>query len=252
MNLTNLSQELNIERSENQVLAIVHGADGSIAPFYALASLLNCTLVAIAYEPSVVQECKTIEEFARVYWNQLATHYPDRSYLFSGYSYGGLVAYEMAALAQEQTGKSIPVFMLDPNLPLAMRDYVAHRLFELRVLATTVFPEKLVKRDDIAQWNEEQLFKVLTRCLKPERIESILSARKHCLSALSRYVFHERPDLHFDAFHASEKLGFDFIDEETKWITSGTAIGGNHFTMLSFGHIETIAKLINSKIEPAL
>jgi thioesterase domain-containing protein len=248
MTIINFTQELKIERSEKQIFVIVHGADGSIAPFYPLASLLNTTLVAIGYDPSVVQGCETIEDFARMYLDQLVAQYPNRFYIFAGYSYGGLVAYEMAALAQRRWEIKIPVFMFDPNLPLAMRKYVAHRLYELHVLATSIFSDKQV----IAGLDEDQLFKLLSRCLKPERIERILSARKHCLTALSRYLFQEFPEICFHALHASEKLGFEFIDEETKWITSGTKVKGNHFTMFFPEHVEEIAAFINSKIKNSL
>lgn len=251
--LTNLTQELKIVRpqslNQKDILVIVHGADGSVAPFYALAMLLNATVIAIAYEPFVVGNCQTIEAFAKVYWDQIIAQFPNRTYRLCGYSYGGLVAYEMAILAEMHNGKKIPVFMIDPNLPLAMRNYSANRLFELRVLAATIIPDKTIKQYDVGCLDEEQLMKLLSRCLKVERIEFILSARRHCLTALSSYVYTERTGVSHHAIHAAEKLGFDFIDEETKWITGGTTVNGNHFTMLNPGHVENIANIINSKVE---
>lgn len=249
--LTNFTEELQLNRplsQNNTLFVIVHGADGSIAPFFPLANQLQVPVVAFGYEPSAVKNCETIEAFAQVYWQCLTKEFPNRSYVLAGYSYGGLVAYEMADLAKQETGKTIPTFMIDPNLPLAMRSYQADRLLELRVLASTVIPERLINQYNLNDYSEEDLFKLLQRCLKTERIEFILSARKHCLFALSKYSFKDRPEALYHAIHAEQKLGFDFIDEETKWIRSGTIVQGNHFTMLFPEYAETLANIIHSKI----
>jgi len=230
------------------VFVIVHGADGSIVSFYELARLLNIPVIAIRYIPSLVESCQTIEQFAAIYLDHFLKCYPTVSYILAGHSFGGLVALEMAVLAHAQGKKNVPVFLLDPNLPLAMRNYQAERLLELRVLATIVIPQHMIAKYDIDHCDESELLNLLSRCLKPNRIEEILSARKHCLAALSQYSYRDHPGLFAHMIHASDKLEFDFIDQETKCITTGSMVSGNHFTMLNSPHAGDLAAIINSHL----
>jgi thioesterase domain-containing protein len=250
--LTNITEEFRITHplliNPSATFIIVHGADGSIASFYELAKLLNIRVAAIGYVPNIVDSCHTIEEFAAIYLQHLFQSFPNGPYIFAGHSFGGLIAYEMAGLLHAQSKEKVPVFLLDPNLPLAMRDYHAERLLELRVLAAIVISQPLIKRYDIYRCDEPQLLNLLSRCLNASRIEEILATRKHCLAALSRYVYRERTELHTHMIHANEKIDFNFTDQETKHITTGSKVGGNHFTMLHAQHVGDIADIINSNL----
>lgn len=253
MNLiTNITKQYRITNpaivDPSTIFVIVHGADGSIASFYELARFLNITVVAISYLPSVAGDCHTVEQFAAVYLHHLMEMYPNSSYVLSGHSFGGLVAYEMAALASEEKREKPPVFMIDPNLPLAMRGYHADRLIELRVLAMIAIPKAMTEKYDIYQCDEQQLFDLLSRCLRPQRIEEILNARKHCLAALSKYVYSEHAGLCTHMIHAGDKLEYNFTDQETKVIKTGRTVRGNHFTMLQAQHVEELANVINSNL----
>lgn len=249
---TNFTEEFNFPQGLNAhhsaVLVVVHGADGSVASFYELAKLAGIKLVGVSYQPDLIFGCTTIDEFASVYLKHLAKDYPNTPLILAGHSFGGLVAYEMAAVLHAQTQKQIPVFMLDPNLPLAMRDYSADRVLELRVLASTIFPQHMIEQYDIYHCEETQLLNLLHRCLKPNRLEGILSARKHCLLALSKYIYREHPGVIAHMIHAGEKLGYDFTDQVTKAIVTGPVVRGNHFTMLHSPNVEDIANIINSHL----
>ncbi len=249
---TNFTDDFRISLSSaahpSAVLVVVHGADGSVASFYELARLVDIKLVAVGYQPDHILGCTSIEEFAGVYLKHLANTYPDRPFILAGHSFGGLVAYEMAALLHKQNQRQVPVFLFDPNLPLAMRNYSAERTLELRVLASTIFSQQMIEQHDVYHCDEVHLLNLLHRCLKPHRIEGILSARKHCLQALSQYVYHDHPGVSAHMIHAGEKLGYDFTDQQTKMINTGSTVRGNHFTMLHSPNVEDIACIINSNI----
>jgi thioesterase domain-containing protein len=230
---------------KNKILFIVHGADGSIAPFYELAKHLKIQAVAIPFIRSLVDGCSKIEEFADLYLSEIYKIYPDNEYLFVGHSFGGLVAYEMSAQAQTKMVKKIPVFMLDPNLPLAMRTYVAERSVELRVLATTVMSAILVDKYKIYTCEEAELLAILTRCMGMARIEEILNNRRHCLIALSKYIYQKHSAVNAHIVHAAEMLKFDFIGDDINYLTEGVSVPGNHFTMLNAQNATNIAKIIN-------
>lgn len=230
------------------ILVIIHGADGAVASFCELAKLVNIQLVAVGYQSDLVSACTTIEAFAEMYLHHLMQHYPNKQFIFAGHSFGGLIAYEMAALTHTNSQKNEPAFLLDPNLPLAMRNYTAERILELRVLASSIFPQHMVDRYDIYHCHETQLLALLHRCLMPERLEKILSARKHCLRALSKYKYQEHAGVNSYMIHAIEKLGYDFTDQETKHIVQGQWVKGNHFTMLHAPNVEDIANIINSNL----
>ncbi|KTC92612.1 MULTISPECIES: alpha/beta fold hydrolase [Legionella] len=249
---TNFTEDFMIPLPETDhpaaVLLVVHGADGSVASFYELARLVGIQLIAVSYQPDHILGCSSIEEFAAVYLKHLTAQYPDVPIILAGHSFGALVAYEMAALLQAQLQKQVSVFLLDPNLPLAMRNYTAERILELRVLASTIFPQQIIEQHDIYHCDEAHLLELLHRCLKPNRLEAILSARKHCLRALSKFVYREHPGVNAHMIHAGEKLGYDFTDQHTKVIPTGSVVRGNHFTMLHSPNVEDIASIINSHL----
>ncbi|ARG98334.1 alpha/beta fold hydrolase [Legionella micdadei] len=249
--LTNFAQQFGLsplDSGGSTIFIMVHGADGSIASFYELARKLHFPLVGVSYVHSVVGHCESIEAFAATYLDFLSQSYPDVNYVLAGHSFGGLVAYEMAAMLAAKKKREFPVFLLDPNLPLAMRDYHAERLFELRVLASTIFSQQMIEKHDVYQCEENTLLELLHRCLKPHRLEAILETRKHCLRALSRYVYREYPEVEAHMIHASDRLAYDFTDQDTKCITIGKNVSGNHFTMLNIPHVDDLASHINSNL----
>ncbi|KTD37469.1 non-ribosomal peptide synthetase/polyketide synthetase [Legionella nautarum] len=248
--LTNFTEQfgVNAQTDNSVIFVMVHGADGSIASFYELSRLLKIPIVGVSYVASVAGSCQSIEEFAFAYLNHLSQQYPQTTFIPAGHSFGGLVAYEMAAMLALRNKKEVPAFLLDPNLPLAMQNYQAERLLELRVLASSIFPQSLIEHHQVYQSEESTLLKLLYRCLKPHRLEEILETRKHCLRALSRYALKDHPAVVGHMIHASERLSYDFTDQDTKVITTGKHVGGNHFTMLNVPHVEDIASHINLKL----
>ncbi len=253
---TNFSQQFGVKPPKlihpSAVLVLVHGADGSIASFFELAKKLNIYVVALSYVPSLASDCKTIEQFAAVYLEQVQQYYTATSYILAGHSFGSLVAYEMAKQAYLLSNEPVPVILLDPNLPLAMRHYQVERGLELRLLASTIFSEQMIRQHNIYQCDEALLLALLSRCFNRERLETILSARKHCISTLNKYSYCEHEGVISTVVHASEKLDYDFVDQDTKYITNGTFVGGNHFTMLHSEHVEDIANIINARLSTLL
>ncbi|MCH9757166.1 MAG: hypothetical protein K0U37_08270 [Gammaproteobacteria bacterium] len=250
VDITDLLAINTTELPSDIVMVMVHGADGSIASFCELAKRVNCRVLAIQYDADTMRSCTTIEAFAEMYLKQLQVRCPDQMDLIylGGHSFGGLVAYEMANLLRLSDVQPNPVIMLDPNLPLAMRNYDAERLLELRVLSMILLPSQMMQQEDILQADEETLSTLLSRCVKRKRIEEILAARKHCLLALSHYDYRVHPNIETDIFHAGEKFAFDFTDQDTRVIQKGTVVNGNHFTMLEAQNVKDIAAVINEKI----
>ncbi len=199
----------------------------------------------MGYEPSRVKHCTSIEEFAGVYWETLRKQFSDRNLILGGYSYGGLVAYEMARLANNKH----LIFLLDPNLPLAMRSYVVKRLFELRFLASIILPKKIVLERQVFFAAEDEVMGLLEKYIKRERIEAILATRMHCLAALSRYPSTDFSERAICKIHAEESLGLNFIDENFRSMMRGYIVPGNHFTMLNPGNVDSVANIINSELE---
>ena len=106
----------------------------------------------------------------------------------------------------------------------------------------------MIEQHDVYHCDEAHLLALLHRCFKPNRLEGILSARKHCLHALSKYVYREHPGVSAHMIHAGEELGYDFTDQQTKVISAGSVVRGTHFTMLHSPNVEDIASIINSHL----
>ncbi|MEC5128245.1 amino acid adenylation domain-containing protein [Verrucomicrobiales bacterium BCK34] len=116
------------ERQNAPRLFCVHGADGSVLFYKPFADLLTCDYSVYAIEAPMLSDPaktpgRTITEVAQQYLSDVRKIQPQGPYHFSGYSYGALVAWEMARLAQEAGEKVESVIIFDMFNPARVRKY---------------------------------------------------------------------------------------------------------------------------------
>lgn len=231
-------------RASGPTLTIVHGADGSAAPFAPLAARLATPLRAIRYLPNVGEACVSLSELANLYADRLLQIESSDTYWIGGHSFGAIVACEMARYLRARGKKVHPVLSLDPPSSLDVRR-VLDRRDELVMLLEVLFA-----REECEQYlatsplTSDIEIRVRER-MAPNRLQEILTSRAKCLELLQGYIWSDLRmiDGCFNVY-ASEPLLFDLSKNPQR---PGQYVGGNHFSMLAEPHVGQLAKLIESQ-----
>ena len=107
-------------RVHGRPLFIVHGLAGDVLELRALAQLLRGERPVIglcARGPAPRSRAhRTVEEMAGDYVQHLRRQQPEGPYLIAGYSFGGLVAFEMARLLEQAGERVVFLGLLDANV----------------------------------------------------------------------------------------------------------------------------------------
>ena len=99
--------------------------EGDFKVMHALANHIDRHIVGINWTVDV-DKFDSTSELATFYIQKLREHYPDTQYDFVGYSFGGLVAYEMAVQLQALLGdRSVKKLLLLDSSPQYMKAFTA-------------------------------------------------------------------------------------------------------------------------------
>lgn len=108
-----------------QPLFGIHGAGGNVLYFNALSRHLGrdqpfYALEALGADGRNVEPHQTIEEMAACYLDAIRTIQPHGPYHITGYSGGGVIAYEIAQMLRKENDRAELVIMLDTICPAAV------------------------------------------------------------------------------------------------------------------------------------
>jgi amino acid adenylation domain-containing protein len=115
---------------DRQPLFLVHPIGGGVSCYADLARALGPTQPLYAFEAEElsrltpdVRRYETLEILASNYVNTLLDAEPRGPYLLGGWSFGGIVAFEMARQLHARGRSDIILFLLDSKPPLALPSY---------------------------------------------------------------------------------------------------------------------------------
>ena len=122
-----LSDDTSAASGERKIFC-VHGADGSVLFYKPFADKLQAEVSVHAIEAPMLRDPMrtpqgSLTQVARQYFADIRAVQPRGPYLFSGYSYGALVAWEMARLALEDGEEVAGVVIFDMFNPAKVRKY---------------------------------------------------------------------------------------------------------------------------------
>jgi amino acid adenylation domain-containing protein len=201
-----------------------------------------------------------VRSMAADYLSQMLSIQPKGPYSIGGWSFGGIVAFEMAQQLRERGDEVALLALLDPTNPKTLPDsedegalpVLLHFAQDLGIPRKRL-REFLERRPNMAL--SDQLSEVLSQArawnLLPTEVELPRLVRhfeifKTNLSAARRYVAHPYPG-HLNIFRARERLPNDFSDQFLGWgelAGEGLelhAVAGNHSTMVSEPHVKVLA-----------
>lgn len=98
-------------------LYLVHEILGGVACYSALAAALGANQPVYAFRPPFPKHGLSIRDLADIYLRDLLMFQPAGPCILGGYSFGGLVAFEMAQRLRERGGEAALVVMFDTWVP---------------------------------------------------------------------------------------------------------------------------------------
>ncbi|MBV9689955.1 MAG: amino acid adenylation domain-containing protein [Ktedonobacteraceae bacterium] len=103
-------------------LILVHPASGNVFPYVTLGSYMKSDQPVYAFEESCLSSqwkpCARVEEIAARYLDMMRTFQPQGPYYLGGWSFGGLIAFEMARRLRQKGQKVALLAMIDTYAPL--------------------------------------------------------------------------------------------------------------------------------------
>ncbi|MGZ4162765.1 MAG: thioesterase domain-containing protein, partial [Tumebacillaceae bacterium] len=253
-------------------LFLIHPQGGGVLSYFHLARSLGAdesvyALQSVGYESDELV-LSTIEEMAERYLSEIKRVAPQGPYRLAGWSFGGIVAYEMVRQL-ERMGEAVDF--------LGLIDVMTTDRFQ-----ADLTEEPLTERMALEQYAElldldvsahtkledEQLFTLVLRRAKeinwfpdgttPEMMRRKILVMMHNGIAISNYRSVEtiRSDIH--VFHVTEratKLQHPLIDPEdwcrfTQGQVHAIAIPGDHHSLVNPPHVEGLANAFRQVLQP--
>ncbi|KAB8061752.1 alpha/beta fold hydrolase [Janthinobacterium violaceinigrum] len=249
--IVELSRALGLPRAvtPQPPLYLVHGADGSAAPFAALAARLNCRVYAFSLRQAGRRQ-SSIQTLAAHYVRLLLSTAPAAAYRIGGHSFGAIVAAEMALILRS-VGKQVEqVVLLDPSLAMAARDRQSDADNEMLTLFLALHPE-MSEQQVAGRLDAGELAARIAQRMPKGRIDEVLSNRNACLALLQRY----RPTpggtdgASCLRLHARQPFIASWNAAALAYRQPGIEVPGNHFSMLAEPHADSLAQLIQTHRE---
>jgi acyl transferase domain-containing protein/thioesterase domain-containing protein/aryl carrier-like protein len=284
--LTKLSHLVTIRGTGNkQPLFCVHPIGGNVFCYKKLAHYLGTEQPFYALQAKGLdgnQPFTQIQQMAAEYIKALQTIQPQGTYLLGGWSFGGIVAFEMAQQLQQQGQEVALLALIDSSAP--KYNYQLAQFDDADLLTWFATDLGIDIGKDIATWSqhlrqlkpEEQLQYILNQAQQAsilpatatiEYIRPLIQVFKSNLQALGSYV----PQVYsqqIDLFTASEAFPLfatekftteDSVkqqDDTLGWAELSSIpievhkIPGNHYTIMGEPHVNVLAAQLKSHINP--
>ncbi|MET0647733.1 MAG: amino acid adenylation domain-containing protein, partial [Pyrinomonadaceae bacterium] len=229
---------------------------GAEQPFYGLQSMNMSDESATSL---------SLEASAALYIEAMREVQPRGPYFLGGWSLGGVLAFEIARQLHEQGQHTALLALMDSWAPLEENKPREVVTDDAKLLAHLARSYKMSLPDDDVSWldSDEQVERVLERAKKahllpPEVgalwLRRLLELHRNSLSAVLDYepaIYPGRITL----FRAGRGAARDSAPDDWGWgrlsaePVSIHAVPGDHHTMLSEPHVQTLARLLAAQLE---
>ncbi|MBK1828217.1 non-ribosomal peptide synthetase/type I polyketide synthase [Haloferula rosea] len=254
------------------VLCGIHGGDGGILFYRQLAERLPQDRPFVAIESPELGhsdeiQVKPIEETAADYIAILRARQPEGPYLLAGYSYGGVVAYEMARQLTE-AGESVPFLGLFDTLNPAteIRPYALSERVSVYWNASSnlSLSERITRLAGRFKDGVETHIKVKAEVAEAQRSAAaeahtelravqLREAHEAAMDAYQPGPFHGtlnlfRADAVNDKFEIPDDYGWSDRVDELKVVE----VPGEHLTLFDSGHVGPLAGHVSQALKESL
>ncbi|WP_420811521.1 amino acid adenylation domain-containing protein [Myxococcus stipitatus] len=258
--------------SNERPLFIVHGGGGSALGYTELVRHLAPSRPIHGFSASGLDGGElppaSVEILARDYLSQLRVVQPHGPYLLAGWSFGGLVAYEMARRLQSQGEQVEMLVMVDSHAPRPEPRPMPDELSQLVSFSHTLGlpwqslpldPERLRRlagRERLAYLLEQARDASMGLDMDVDTAERLFALHQRLTAAQLTYVptgaSYEGSTVLIKA--ATSLSGVKVADDLgwSAWLASAPTVHeapGNHYTMLRAPHVTTLAELFARLLE---
>jgi 3-oxoacyl-(acyl-carrier-protein) synthase/thioesterase domain-containing protein/acyl carrier protein len=255
--------------SPSATLVLIHAVGGTVQSYQRLAHRLDEKLAVLAIGASVDTDetASSIAGMARDYLDQVERASLAGNLVFAGWSMGGLVALEMAALSRSRNRPISRVQLFDTIVPQSVEersaaalDEAALGVFALDLGFSAEDVEAISKRADFA---ERAIVALRRRAVERKILSDSVSVgdldwhfrimRKNFAAFLAyrpaSYVetvdYFKARDASFSGTAGSRHLGADELRGPTReWV-----VPGNHFNLMREPQVGVLADLVNASID---
>ncbi len=239
----------------------IHGIEANVIRFYALAKYLGPDQPVYALQAQGVNdncECHTrAEDMAAHYLKEIRTVYPKGPYYLGGYSFGGMIALEMAQQLLAQ-GEDLPSVVLFDTFCAPMGGTLSSRnITSIWAALLTCFRIPASERRTYFTRLANAPVRASRRWLHVLRLpRRIKKARKACLKAVADYVPQGYPG-RMILFRSTYKPLDQTTNPHAAWNTyalnglESFEIEGNHENILLEPQVRAVAKQLKKCLDEA-
>ena len=247
----------------------VHSAGGSAFDSLEMAKLMGSERPFYAFHPKGIERGESfhtsIEEMAADYAAALRNTQPKGPYLLGGWSFGGLVIFEMARILEQKGEKVSLLIMIDPPEPSDFTykeddmEFLMDRLpyFHQNLDLDNMEIQKSNEARLIYVFQEMKLAGLFAPDIDQEYARHWLNLYKHHNKIISLYKLSGKINGKVLFFKPTEKIPFDVqmgnpIPAFKKFLQGGIEVHqapGNHFTLVSPINTPILVQKIKNRIE---
>ena len=261
---------------EHPALFIVHPIGGHLLSYQLLAKQLgNISLYGLAF-PNLEksQHLSDVEQLAKYYLKQIKAIQPNGPYRLAGWSFGGIVAYEMVHQLAQQNDHVEACILIDSYKPTARKEAMSAQEIRHHFYADVMgrFPV-LTQADSPDLSTDSSLCTHLSKNLSQvamiddisvDSVQRLLDIYRHNLSTMLSYVVPNLHSVQTTLIAASHNNHLDFMSYQEPKIASCQYHGwkdhcdvtlhqlsGNHYTLLQEPHVKELARTLELLLEKA-
>ncbi|ODP98165.1 hybrid non-ribosomal peptide synthetase/type I polyketide synthase [Salinivibrio sp. SS2] len=259
---------------QHPALFIVHPIGGHLLSYQPLAQHLSqVSLYGLAFpNMETDQESWDVQQLAQYYIEQIRDIQPHGPYRLAGWSFGGIVAYEMAYQLTQQSLEVEACILIDSYKPTTRKEAMSAQEIRHHFYADVIgrFPQ-LTQADTPDLSTDSSLCTHLSAAFSQivaigdvttDSVQRLLDIYRHNLSAMLSYVV---PNLHSvptTLIAASHNNHLDFMSYQDPKIARCTHHGwkdycdltlhhvsGDHYTLLQEPHVNQLANTLGSLLQ---
>ncbi|MCC5937070.1 MAG: amino acid adenylation domain-containing protein [Lunatimonas sp.] len=244
---------------------IVHGGGLNVTPFYKLVGKLDLDQPIYGIQArglnGVDEPFETIEEMAAYYLSEILDQNPYGPYILAGYSFGGVIAFEMAQQLTRM-GKQVDKLILFDTYAnqhkkpttfkerawVAIRDEIGKRAIELNLLLRH---PRVFKNKKVSSYRKKKaaLMKLLGRTQAVDK-EGIMATQERIIAINKRAAYNYQARKYDGEVYFFRAGIWDFYETDLKYLgwkpfadrIQVVQAAGEHVAMFEDGNVELLAE----------
>jgi len=228
---------------------LLHDGGGNISCYLEMVKLLDSDWSYWGIkmeEPEALYSTGSLEELGKRYLDQIRFIQPEGSYSLLGWSYGGVVAYEMACQLEEM-GESISLLSILDTLPRVEADHKSDWTEEIGIIKSSggsgerwkneILPQMFMLIPDAESLTNDEIVERLTLLNYLSRLRQDYVPKSFDKAPIHLFISNE------SKVSIGDKWKYYCRENLVTYHVSG-----NHYSMLAAPHLNRVVTILNELI----